>query len=194
MEAIQAFWTQITNWKAGLSMYKLWVSVLSLLCLFLSFQVQAEDISAEQIKGLDEQVQDIKKDVIDLTSELSLLEEKLLFPSNTEVALFVSLNKGDDFRLDSVQIKLDSKIVAYHIYTYRELEAMRKGGVQKIYTGNIKTGDHSLVVSFKGEASAGGEYSRSAQYTVTKKIGPRFVEIKLAGPDVGAADVQFKDW
>jgi len=175
-------------------MCRLRIAVLSVFFCCFSVQLLAEDISAEQIKGLDEQVQDIKKDVIDLTSELNLLEEKLLFPSNTEVALFVSLNKGDDFRLDSVQIKLANKIVAYHIYTYRELEAMRKGGVQKIYTGNIKTGEHDLVVSFKGEASAGGEYSRSAQYKLNKKIGPKFVEIKLAGPDVGAEDVQFKDW
>jgi len=180
--------------SVGYCMYRLWISILSLFFLCLSFQVWAEDITAEQTKGLDEQVQDIKQDVIDLTSELNLLEEKLLFPSNTEVALFISLNQGDDFRLDSVQIKLANKIIAYHIYSYRELEAMRKGGVQKIYTGNIKTGEHNLVVSFKGEASAGGEYSRSAQYTLNKKIGPKFVEIKLAGPDVGAADVQFKDW
>ena len=175
-------------------MCRLRIGILSLFYCCLSFQLFAEDITAEQIKGLDEQVQDIKKDVIDLTSELNLLEEKLLFPSNTEVALFVSLNQGDDFRLDSVQIKLANKVVAYHIYNYRELEAMRKGGMQKIYTGNIKTGEHNLVVSFKGEASTGGEYSRSAQYKLTKKIGPAFVEIKLAGPDVGAADVQFKDW
>ncbi len=175
-------------------MYKLRIGVLSLFYFCISFQLFAEDISSEQIKGLDEQVQDIKRDVIDLTSELNQLEEKLLFPSNTEVALFVSLNQGDDFRLDSVQIKLANKVVAYHIYNYRELEAMRKGGVQKIYTGNIKTGEHNLIVSFKGEGSTGGEYSRSAQYKLNKEIGPKFVEIKIAGPDVGAEDIQFKDW
>ncbi|MCW8956244.1 MAG: hypothetical protein OQL09_05125, partial [Gammaproteobacteria bacterium] len=112
----------------------------------------AEDVSREQLKGLDEQVQDIKKDVLDLTSELSLLEEKLLYPSNTQVSVFVSLTEGDEFKLDSVQVKLDNKVVAQHLYTFRELEALQSGGVQRLYTGNIKSGSHDLVFSFMGKA------------------------------------------
>lgn len=160
----------------------------------LATGVLAEDISRDQIKGLDEQVQDIKKDVLNLTSELTRLEEKLLYPSNTQVSLFVSMNKGDDFRLDSVQIKLDEKVVAQHLYTFRELEALQQGGVQRLYTGNIKTGEHKLVVSFIGKAPAGGEYKRSASYTVVKDVGPRFVEITIAGPDASQQDIHFRDW
>ncbi len=154
----------------------------------------AEEVSREQIKGLDEQVQDIKTDVLNLTSELTRLEEKLLFPSNTQVALFISMNKGDDFRLDSVQVKLDNAIVAQHLYNFRELEALQKGGVQRLYTGNIKTGDHVVVVSYSGKAPTGGEYTRSGSYTVTKDVGPKFVEITLAGPDATEQDIKFKDW
>ncbi len=162
--------------------------------LFFASITLAEDVNREQIKGLDEQVQDIKKNVLDLTSELSRLEEKLLFPSNTQVSLFVSLNKEDEFRLDSIQIKLNNKVVAHHLYSYRELEALYKGGVQRIYTGNIKTGDHDLVVSFIGKASAGGDYQRSASYKVNKAVGPKFVEIQIADPDSDNQDIRFKDW
>lgn len=154
----------------------------------------AEDISRDQIKGLDEQVQDIKKDVIDLTAELSRLEEKLLFPSNTQVSIFVALTEGDDFRLDTVQVKLDNTIVAHHLYNFRELEALQKGGVQKIYVGNIKTGDHELVVSFAGKAPAGGDLQRSASYKLNKDVGPKFVEVKIAGSANDAQEIQFKDW
>ena len=169
--------------------------VLVLLCSFaLAGSVLAEEVSRDQIKGLDEQVQDIKKDVLNLTSELTRLEEKLLYPSNTQVSLFISMNKGDDFRLDSVQVKLDEKVVAQHLYSFRELEALQQGGVQRLYTGNIKTGEHALVVSFIGKAPAGGEYKRSASYTVVKDVGPRFVEIKIAGPDVSQQDINFRDW
>ena len=101
---------------------------------FLSLSAVAAEVSKEQIKGLDEQVQDIKKDVLELTSELSLLEEKLLFPSNTQVSLFVSLSGDKDFILDSVQIKMDNKVVAHYLYTFKELEALKAGGVQRIYT------------------------------------------------------------
>ena len=164
------------------------------LVLAMSTHVSAEQVAREQIKGLDEQVQDIKKDVIELTSELNRLEEKLLFPSNTQVAVFVSTIKDDDFRLDGVQIKLNDKVVAHHLYTFRELEALQAGGVQRIYTGNVKTGDHNLVVSFVGKAPAGGEYRRSASYSLTKDVGPKFVEVIISGPGTGEQDIRFKDW
>ena len=164
------------------------------LAALFSFAVCAEDISREQIKGLDEQVQDIKKDVLNLSTELAMLEEKLLFPSNTQVSLFISMHKGDDFRLDSVQLKLDDKVVAQHLYTYRELEALQLGGVQRLYLGNITSGEHELVVSYRGKAPAGGEYSRSGSYRVTKDVGPKFVEIKIAGPESTEQDITFRDW
>ncbi len=160
----------------------------------ISVVVNAEEVSREQIKGLDEQVQDIKKDVLNLSSELARLEEKLLFPSNTQVSLFVSMHEGDDFRLDSVQIKLDEKVVAQHLYSFRELEALQMGGVQQLYLGNIKTGEHELVVSYTGKAPAGGEYKRSGKYRVSKDVGPKFVEIKIAGPESTEQDIQFRDW
>lgn len=167
--------------------------VLSMLIPVYSIS-SAESVSQEQIKGLDEQVQDVKKDVLNLTSELSSLEEKLLFPSNSQVAMFVSLNKDDDFRLDSVQIKLNNKVVAHHLYAFRELEALHRGGVQKIFMGNIKTGEHDLIVSFIGKAPEGEEYKSSASYKVKKSVGPKFVEIKISIPSGGNQGIHFQDW
>ncbi len=164
------------------------------LAIFLVSTATAEEVSREEIKGLDEQVQDIKKDVLNLSAELARLEEKLLFPSNTQVSLFISMHKGDDFRLDSVQVKLDDKVVAQHLYSFRELEALQMGGVQRLYTGNIKTGEHDLVINYTGRATAGGEYKRSGSYRVTKDIGPKFVEIKISGPESTEQDIQFRDW
>jgi len=155
---------------------------------------QAAEVTKEQIKGLDEQVQDIKQDVLDLTSELTRLEEKLLFPSNTQVSLFVSLQGDKDFVLDSMQIKLDNKVVAQHLYTFKEIEALRAGGVQRIYTGNIKTGDHALVASFIGRTKSGNEYQRSEKITVTKAVGPKFVEIQISGSSASDQTVSFKHW
>jgi len=164
------------------------------LAAILSFVAHANEVSREQIKGLDEQVQDIKKDVLNLSSELARLEEKLLFPSNTQVSLFVSMHKGDDFRLDAVQLKFNEKVVAQHLYSFRELEALQSGGVQRLYLGNIRTGDHELVVSYSGKAPAGGEYKRSGSYRVKKDVGPKFVEIKIAGPESTEQDIKFRDW
>ncbi len=172
-------------------------SRLVTLMLFMGAMIPAwaaDEVTRNQIKGLGEQVPDIKKDAPNLTSELPLLEEKLLFPSNNQVSFFVSMYRNDAFRLDSVQLKLNDKIVAQHLYTFRERESLQQGDLQRLYTGNIKTGEHSLVVSFMGMASAGGEYKHSATYTVVKEAGPKFVEIKIAGPGAAEQGVKFRDW
>jgi len=147
----------------------------------------AENISREQLKGLDEQVQEIKSDVLAIAAELNQLEERLLFPSNTQVALFVSVPKGEKFRLDSVRIQLDGKPVAHHIYTFKELEALQKGGVQRIYTGNVRSGDHDLQVEVTGK-SGGSNFTLQEKYTVAKKVGPKIVEISLTDDRIEMKD------
>lgn len=168
--------------------------LLFILMVLSALPVGAAEVGKEQIKGLDEQVQDIKKDVLELTSELSRLEEKLLFPSNTQVSLFVSMNGDKGFVLDSMQIKMDNKVVAQHLYTYKEIEALRAGGVQRIYTGNIKTGGHQLVASFIGRSKSGNEYQRSEKFNVSKAVGPKFVEIQITGSNASDQTISFKDW
>ncbi len=153
----------------------------------------AEEVSEAQIKGLDEQVQEIKKDVLSISAELTLLEEKLLYPSNTQVSLFVSFAKKNRFRLDAMDIKLDGKVVTHHIYTAEELDALRNGGVQRIYTGNISNGEHNLDISFLGKPVVGGEYRKNASFKISKGVKPKLVEIKIAGPGSGKA-IKLKEW
>jgi hypothetical protein len=150
--------------------------------------VVAGDVDREQIKGLDEQVQEIKSDVLAIAAELNQLEEKLLYPSHTQVALFLALDKGETFRLDAVEIRLDGQAVAHHLYSFKELEALQKGGVQRIFTGNIKTGEHQLLVSYQALAENGNSLERSGTYLLRKDIGPAIVEITLADRDISFSD------
>src|SRR5437667_8128678 len=106
----------------------------------------AQQNNQQQMRGLDEEVQQIKSDVLGIAAELNQLEEKLLYPSGTQVAIFVSLAKGDQMRLDAVRLQIDGQLVAHYIYSFKELEALRKGGVQRIYVGNVGTGDHKIEV------------------------------------------------
>jgi hypothetical protein len=175
-------------------MLKAFRGFMLLLLVGISAPSLAEEVSREQIKGLDEQVQDIKKDVLGISTELNLLEEKLLYPSNTQVSLFVSMASGDDFRLDSVEIELDGKAVAHHIYSFKELEALRAGGMQRIYTGNIRSGAHQLKVGFAGKSSSGSDYRKTESYTFNKDVAPGLVEINVAGPGFRASAIEFKDW
>jgi hypothetical protein len=162
--------------------------ISGILVLVLSVAAYGEEISREQIKGLDEQVQEIKSDVLSIAAELNQLEEKLLYPSNTQVALFISLASGETFRLDSVEIRLDGKSVAHHLYTFKELEALQKGGVQRIYTGNVRSGKHDLEVLAIGKTGGGADIKKSERFTVNKDVGPEIVEISLAAQNITLHD------
>jgi hypothetical protein len=163
--------------------------ILSIPILMLIFPAYAEDVvSKEQIKGLDEQVQEIKSDVLGIAAELNQLEEKLLYPSNTQIAVFVSLVSGETFRLDSVEIQLDSKPVAHHLYSFKELESLQKGGVQRIYTGNVQSGEHDLQVFVIGKTGGGADFQKSERFKINKDVGPKIVEISLAAQTITHKD------
>jgi len=161
-------------------MTKKWLAmVLGMMALLLAHSVAAEQVSREQLKGLDEQVQEIKSDVLDIASELNLLEEKLLYPSHTEVAVFVSMTNAEGLRLDSLDLRLDDRDVAHHLYTFKELEALQKGGVQRLYTGNVVTGAHPLQVTLRGKTSGGGNIDQTVDFSFQKSVGPGIVEIVI---------------
>jgi len=154
----------------------------------------AQQADQKEMRGLDEQVQEIKSDVLAISSELSRLEEKLLFPSGTQVAVFVALAKGDTMRLDAVRLQIDGQIVAHYIYSFKELDALRKGGVQRVYVGNVSTGDHQLEVLVDGKLDGGADFSRTEHFSFRKDVKPKLVGLTLAGPNSGTAPIALGEW
>ena len=128
---------------------------------------------------LDGRVQDVKSDVIKLNRDLLVLEEELLFPANTQVALFVSMDVGKMFELDSVQVKLDDKIVANYLYTALEVEALHRGGVQRVYLGNLRTGEHELTAFFTGKGPHERDYRRGATVKFEKTTEAKYIELRI---------------
>jgi hypothetical protein len=146
-------------------------------------------------KGLDTQVEDLKKAVIELNRELFILEEELLFPGNTQVSIFLSLDIGNYFKLDSVQLHIDNKELANHLYTEREVKALQRGGVQRLYLGNIKAGEHELVAFFTGVGPKGRDYKRGATVSFNKGIGPKYLELKIIDSvALQQPDFEIREW
>jgi hypothetical protein len=129
--------------------------------------------------GLDSRVQDLKADVIGLNRDLLVLEEELLFPASTQVALFVSMDVGRLFSLDSVQIKLDDKIVADYLYTPNEVAALHRGGVQRVFMGNLKTGAHEITAFFTGQGPHTRDYKRATTLKFDKGSEPKYIELRI---------------
>ena len=173
-----------------------WATSLAVLGLAAGFatNLAADELSGGDMKSLDGQVQEIKSDVLSIASELSTLEERLLYPSGTQIALFVSLAPEDSFRLDAVQIEIDGELATHHIYSFKELEALQKGGVQRIYTGNVPTGSHQLSVTMSGRLKNGKDFSRSDNFSFAKGVEPKALGITLAGPGLGNTGIHVGDW
>ena len=154
----------------------------------------AQDISGDELRSLDGQVQEIKSDVLNIASELSNLEERLLYPSNTQIAVFVSIAEDEKFRLDALQLEIDGELASHHIYNFKELEALQKGGVQRIYTGNIVTGEHQLRITMMGKLDNGKDFSATDSFAFAKEIKPKVLGVTLAGPGLGAREIQVGSW
>jgi hypothetical protein len=168
---------------------KSWIVMVAALGVLASAAAVAEASYREQMKGLDEQVQEVKSDVLSIAAELARLEERLLYPSNTHLAVFVALADRDTLRLDAVQIQIDGQPVAHSIYSFKELEALQKGGVQRIYTGNVTAGEHQIEVTIAGKLDTGKEYTRTERFAFSKGVEP-----KLLGVTLGSSQLQLGDW
>ena len=173
---------------------KIYRSLLLLLAAGLAATGSAQEISGKDLRSLDGQVQEIKSDVLDIASELSNLEERLLYPSGTQVSIFVSMGDDEDFRLDAVQIEINGELATHHIYSYQELEALQKGGVQRAFTGNIATGNHELRITMLGKMASGKDFSESGSFSFAKGVEPKTLGIKFAGPGLGKSSIEVGNW
>jgi hypothetical protein len=136
--------------------------------------------AAHSLKGVDQDAQALKKQLVDLNRDLFKLEEELLYPASTQVAVFLSVDVGTYFALDSVTLKVDDKEVTHYLYTDREVQALHRGGVQKLYIGNLKAGQHEIVAFFTGKGPHDRDYRRGATLNIDKDVGAKYVELRIS--------------
>ncbi|HJR70222.1 MAG TPA: hypothetical protein VKA43_09305 [Gammaproteobacteria bacterium] len=151
---------------------------------------QAQEAASAEMRSLDEQVQEIKTDVLGIAADLTRLEEKLLYPSGTQLAIFVSIAEGETFRLDSMQINIDGALATHYLYGFKELDALQHGGVQRVYTGNVPTGSHEIAVSINGKTPSGDDFNSNATFAFDKGVEPKLLGIALNGP----AAIDLGEW
>ena len=193
------------------------ISLTAILLVYLAFPVSAQENSSELIEGeieisqqdeatetdaesldedgseeasLDTDIEALKKEVLSLNRDLFILEEDLLFPSNTQFSVFMSMNAGALLSIDSIQLKIDDKNTANHLYTERELAALKRGGVQRLYIGNLPSGEHEIIVIFTGVGPKGRDYRLGESVVIEKTTEPQFVEFMIAD-DTGKEQPQF---
>lgn len=145
-----------------------------LLCAFAPTSV----VAAEEAT-LGEQIEEIKQLTLQLNRDLFILEEELLFPSNTQMAVYLSLDDGTFFALDAVKLTIDGTVVANYLYTERQVDALQRGGIHRLYMGNARNGDHEIVAVFTGRGPKGRDYRRATQLQVVKAAGAKNLELRI---------------
>ncbi|HTQ76212.1 MAG TPA: AraC family transcriptional regulator [Burkholderiales bacterium] len=146
-------------------------------------------------QALDTRIQSLKQEAMDLNRDLLVLEEELLFPASTQVAVFVSVDVGALFDLDSVELKLDDSVVTNYLYTEREVRALHRGGVQRLYMGNLRTGKHELIAVFVGKGPKGRDYRRGTSLKFEKGTDPKYIELQIRDDTRGQQpDFRVKEW
>lgn len=148
-------------------------------CMTLLAPISNAHAASDEFQALDERAQALKEQVLQLNRDLFVLEEELLFPATTQVAVFLSMDVGELFQLDSVQLKIDNKLLTHYLYTEREVEALFRGGVQRLYTGNLRVGKHELVAVFTGKGPRGRDYRRGATLVFEKDTDVKLIELKI---------------
>jgi hypothetical protein len=141
---------------------------------------QQETARVSEPQALDTEMEDVKKALLKLKRDLVILEEDLLFPASSQVAVFLSMDLGEFFKLDSVTLKLNGKEVASHLYTEKQVDALYRGGVQKVYVGNVKQGENTITAFFTGRGPSGRDYRRATTVEFEKSFEPTFVELAIS--------------
>ena len=149
---------------------------LLIMCIFaINSGLHAEVSQADLADKADK----LKEQVLELNQELFVLEEDLLFPLDSQIHVFVTIEDDFIFKMNSVKLELDGKVVSNYLYTEKETQVLQRGGVQQIYAGKMITGKHKLMVTFSGKAASFRDYKRISSIPVTKTKKTKFVELKI---------------
>ena len=176
------------------------ISLLLGACVLLSCSLTyAEDTvkspAPTDMRGLDNQIQDLKKETLKLNRDLFILEEELLYPATSQIAVFLSVDVGVFFKLDSVQLKIDNKVLTHYLYTEREIDALHRGGVQRLHVGNLKVGKHELVATFVGKGPRDREYRRASTLVFEKRTDAKYLELQIVDSEEKHQPVfKVKEW
>ncbi|UUA71297.1 MULTISPECIES: AraC family transcriptional regulator [unclassified Cellvibrio] len=124
------------------------------------------------------QVESLKESVLTLNRDLLILEEELLYPASTQIAVYVSMDLGQYFALDAIKLEINNQLVASELYTDKQTNALFRGGVQRLYIGNLKSGEHEISAFFTGRGPQ-QDYKRGAKITINKNQEPVVLELKI---------------
>ena len=174
-------------------------SALSILCFGISLSLIANtqaQTSTNTAQTLSEKaINDLKTDIVELNAEFKNLEEQYFYPDAVSAALFISLDTGQFFTLESIEAQVDEKPVIGHFYTEKQLVALQKGGIQRLGQFTLKPGPHDLVITVVGKNENGDTIKRGITKTFDKTNAAIGLELKIKDSvEKLAVELELKTW
>lgn len=165
--------------RIGLTHCSLIMALILAIVLNVASFVAKAQTTEQDGQPLSSQIEDLKKALITLNRDLFILEEDLLFPSSSQLAVYLSVDVGTFFTLDAVELKIDDEVATHYLYTERQINALHRGGVQRLYLGNIPQGEHELTAFFVGIGPENRPYKRAVSIQFEKDDDPQAVELQI---------------
>lgn len=141
--------------------------------------VPSQPAEVEDNRTTAEKLEDLKSEVLAVNRDLFILEEDLLFPASTQLAIYFSVDVGQFFSLDNIKVKIDDEQVSHYLYTDKDIKALHRGAIQKLHLDNINTGEHELVAILIGQGPRNREYRKAVSFTFEKGTDAKALEIQL---------------
>lgn len=154
------------------------VALLSVIVVSMQFIVAPATAQQVVTPASAASVESLKESVLTLNRDLLILEEELLYPASSQVAVYVSMDLGTFFALDAIKLEINNKLVASELYTDKQTKALFRGGVQRLYVGNLKAGEHEISAFFTGRGPQ-QDYKRGAKILITKAQEPVVLELRI---------------
>ena len=137
----------------------------------------------------------VKQAVLELNRDLYQLEQDLLSPSTTQIAFYFSLQGGKYFTPLALEIHAEGLAPMHHLYTEREVQALKMGAVQPVGLDNIGPGARSIEVIVRGLNVDGEEQQLNFKEEVEKTAAPLLLEISVQDKQkYRQAMVQLQKW
>jgi hypothetical protein len=145
--------------------------------------------------AIDNEIDQLRASVAEHSSAVFALEQKLLHPADTRLAVFLTLTSRDSLDLDSVELFINDKPVASHLYSDRERASLEEGGIQQLFTGNLPNGMHELKTVITARSANNHFVRREALHRFQKRPGTLRLQMSLEAraPDY-EPQVSFVEW
>lgn len=150
---------------------------------------------AKPAAGLDEKLERLSAEVASHSERVFALEQKVLHPANTRLAVFLTLQSRDALDIDSVELFVNGQPVASHLYSERERASLERGGIQQLFTGNLENGEHELKTVITARSADDDFVRRESTHRFRKRPGVLRLQLSIEAraPDYEPR-VSFVEW